>query len=65
MKDNSVKVIFSFEQDARILTLIFITLKLCGVIDWAWWWVLCPVPILVLCLIVSGVVVGVAKGVKK
>lgn len=24
------------------LGLIFITLKLCGVIDWSWWWVLSP-----------------------
>ena len=25
-----------------LLTLIFITLKLCGVINWAWVWVLAP-----------------------
>lgn len=25
------------------LTLIFITLKLLKVINWSWWWVLCPV----------------------
>lgn len=25
-----------------ILTLIFITLKLTGYIDWSWWWVLSP-----------------------
>lgn len=25
-----------------LLTLVFITLKLCGVIDWAWVWVLAP-----------------------
>ena len=25
-----------------ILTLIFITLKLCGVIAWSWFWVLSP-----------------------
>lgn len=25
-----------------ILCLIFITLKLCKVIDWSWWWVLAP-----------------------
>jgi hypothetical protein len=24
------------------LQLIFITLKLCNVIDWSWWWVLFP-----------------------
>lgn len=25
-----------------VLTLIFITLKLLGLIDWSWWWVLSP-----------------------
>lgn len=25
-----------------ILSLIFITLKLCNIITWSWWWVLAP-----------------------
>lgn len=25
-----------------LLTVVFITLKLCHVIDWSWWWVLAP-----------------------
>lgn len=25
-----------------LLALVFITLKLCGVIAWSWWWVLAP-----------------------
>jgi len=25
-----------------LLFLVFLTLKLCGVIDWSWWWVTCP-----------------------
>lgn len=25
-----------------LLGVVFITLKLCGVIDWSWWWVTCP-----------------------
>ena len=25
-----------------LLTIAFIVLKLCGIIDWAWIWVLCP-----------------------
>jgi hypothetical protein len=25
-----------------ILAVIFMVLKLCYVIDWSWWWVLCP-----------------------
>jgi hypothetical protein len=27
----------------EVLTLVFIVLKLCKVIDWSWWWVLSPV----------------------
>lgn len=26
-----------------VLTLIFVVLKLVGVIDWSWWWVLSPI----------------------
>lgn len=25
-----------------LLTIAFIVLKLCGVIEWSWWWVLSP-----------------------
>jgi hypothetical protein len=25
-----------------LLTIVFITLKLCKVIDWSWWWVVSP-----------------------
>ena len=28
-----------------LLTVLFIALKLCGVISWSWWWVLSPIPI--------------------
>ena len=27
---------------AGLLTIVFITLKLLGKIDWSWWWVLSP-----------------------
>lgn len=26
-----------------LLTIVFITLKLTGVINWSWWWVLSPI----------------------
>lgn len=26
-----------------VLLVVFIVLKLCGVVDWSWWWVLSPV----------------------
>lgn len=25
------------------LVIVFVTLKLCNVIDWSWWWVLSPI----------------------
>ena len=28
---------------ATLLTAVFITLKLCGVINWSWWWVVSPI----------------------
>jgi hypothetical protein len=35
-----------------LLTIAFITLKLCHIIDWSWWWVLSPIWIaLVLALV--------------
>jgi hypothetical protein len=36
-----------------LLTVLFIALKLCGIIDWSWWWVLSPIPITL------GIVLGV------
>lgn len=27
---------------AQLLTVLFVALKLCGKIDWSWWWVLSP-----------------------
>ena len=47
MSDNSPKnskeaVASSGIGFSGLLTLIFITLKLCGVINWSWLWVLSP-----------------------
>lgn len=38
-----------------LLTILFIALKLCGVISWSWWWVLSP--ILFQLMIVAGCLV--------
>ena len=40
-----------------LLTIVFITLKLCGVIAWSWWWVMAPMWIYF--LIVFCVLLGV------
>ena len=40
---------------ANMLAIAFITLKLCKVIDWSWWWVLSPlwIPFCIVAIIFS------------
>lgn len=53
-----------------LLAIVFITLKLCGVINWSWWWVTAPLwggfaLVVAVCLVVLasiGIVMGVAYG---
>ncbi|MCP1226287.1 hypothetical protein [Sebaldella sp. S0638] len=47
------------------LTLIFITLKLCKIIDWSWLWVLAPTLIPLVMFLLSAIVVGVITILKK
>lgn len=45
-----------------LLTIVFIVLKLCGVIAWSWWWVLAPLwiaPALGLVIVVIVVILAV------
>ena len=46
-----------------LLTIVFVTLKLIGKIDWSWWWVLSPSLIPLAIVLVVGVVVVVILGV--
>lgn len=39
-----------------LLTLVFITLKLCKVINWSWWWVLSPVWITAILVVIIFVI---------
>lgn len=47
-----------------ILTLIFLVLKLCDVIDWSWWWVFAPIWIIAVLIFgilgIVGVVIGIS-----
>jgi hypothetical protein len=45
-----------------LLTLLFVALKLTHVINWSWWWVMCPMLIVFGIVLVCGVVVGVIVG---
>jgi len=49
-----------------LLGVVFITLKLCGVIDWSWWWVTAPfwlgIPICVLVFIIMvAIITAIAR----
>ena len=39
-----------------LLTIVFIILKLCGVIAWSWWWVLSPLWINVIVAVICVVI---------
>jgi len=43
-----------------VLAIVFITLKLCGVIDWAWWLVLAPIwgPVAIVLVFIVGFLVA-------
>ena len=34
-----------------LLTIVFVTLKLCDVVAWSWWWVLSPLWIMALIIV--------------
>lgn len=42
MKNNEKKAKVKFPSLSTILGVVFIVLKLCGVIEWSWVWVLAP-----------------------
>jgi Transmembrane Fragile-X-F protein. len=46
-----------------LLGVVFVTLKLCGVINWSWWWVTAPfwgVLAIVIFLVIASVLVSAA-----
>ena len=49
-----------------LLTIVFIVLKLCKIIDWSWWWVLSPtlfsIIVFIVVLLIALVIYSVKKG---
>ena len=50
---------------SSLLAIVFVTLKLCHVIDWSWWWVLSPLWIPASIVILVLVVILVLAAIKK
>lgn len=42
-----------------LLTIVFITLKLCGVINWSWWWVWSPLWGTVIAIIIITIIIEI------
>ena len=66
MQDSNVHVnIGKGSLFIELLQLIFITLKLCGVIDWSWIWVLTPLwASLIFMIVILGIFIVIAKNPK-
>ena len=44
-----------------LLTIIFVVLRLCGVIAWSWWWVFSPLWITAILVIIYAIFLGLSK----
>ena len=45
-----------------LLTIVFIILKLCGIITWSWWWVLSPLWISTILWVILVIIVLLVEG---
>ena len=45
-----------------LLTIVFIVLKLCGIITWSWWWVLSPLWISAILWVILVIIVLLVGG---
>lgn len=61
---KEVKVVYKSIPLPILLSLIFMTLKLCNVITWSWWWVFAPIWIpsalgvlILFCFCILGIIV--------
>lgn len=64
MKEKNGNITINF---ISLLTLVFIVLKLCKVINWSWWWVLSPfwlgLALNILIIVIIALIMSI-KGVK-
>jgi hypothetical protein len=43
MSSNNTSTVVRGTSLSTLLTVLFVALKLTGVIDWSWWWVVSPI----------------------
>lgn len=52
-----------------LLAIVFITLKLCGIITWSWWWVTAPIwgplALFIVFLAAAGIAIFAWEGIKE
>ena len=65
MNDKSVRVSSGISLSG-LTFIVFLVLKLCGVIDWSWWWVTAPlwIPVVLfiatcVILFIGGIFIGI------
>ena len=56
MSKEKISISFS---GTSLLSVAFIVLKLCNVIDWSWWWVLSPIWIPIALVIILLIIKGI------
>lgn len=59
MNENKSGAVCCGSGFTGLLTIAFIVLKLCGVINWSWWWVLSPLWISVGLVVAVLLIVGI------
>ena len=68
MNENNTQIVKAGPGLATLLTVLFIALKLGGVIAWAWWWVLSPIWISIALVVgmlsIAGILLVVADRIK-
>lgn len=56
---NSDKLVMSFGWVYRTLVILFVALKLEGIVDWSWLWVISPILIQAGILTISYIILGI------
>jgi hypothetical protein len=65
MEKKNIQVTSGGISFTGLLLIVFIVLKLCGVISWSWWWVISPFWIPIALILVIGLFSGILSFIGK